>query len=78
MSAQEMFKLYRDCTPTGPYGVAVSGDYVTGTLVGVYPTEDAAMCAAQDLGLLRPAGEDEGGPQFSCLSPPNVIIKVAN
>ena len=38
-----------------------------GSLVGVYPTNDDAMRAAQDMGMLCPARDEEGGYPYAVL-----------
>lgn len=38
-----------------------------GEVIAMFKTDDDAMNLAQDCGYLRPAKEEEGGPQFSVL-----------
>lgn len=50
--------------------------YFKGARIGDFPTEDAAMNAAQDKGLVVPAAEDEGGPQYGVLHPSATIMQL--
>lgn len=67
------FALMKDCKPF-PNNNRVFNPS-SGFLVGTYASEEDALRAAQSAGMMVPAGEDEGGPEYGVLADGVVITQ---